>query len=182
MKSSARLLIPILLTLLPAFATPARAQRQNVPEAAAARAMEALRGSPPRLYAFLREMPKGSDLHSHLSGAVYAESYLRWAVEVRDELTIVNGHPNGGSEQSRCKRLTDSRSGHHRDPSLAGHQPQRLGDTVEYRRAVGRTRGRRRVVRGRSPAPGASMTVARSARRARIPRDSHRRPVTRRPG
>ncbi|HEX9939669.1 MAG TPA: hypothetical protein VGB15_21220 [Longimicrobium sp.] len=81
MKRSARLLIPILLTLLPAFASPARAQRQNTSEAAAARAMEALRGSPPRLYAFLREMPKGGDLHSHLSGAVYAESYLRWAVE-----------------------------------------------------------------------------------------------------
>jgi adenosine deaminase len=26
-------------------------------------------------------MPKGADLHSHLSGAVYAESYLRWAAE-----------------------------------------------------------------------------------------------------
>jgi adenosine deaminase len=31
--------------------------------------------------AFLREMPKGGDLHSHLSGAVYAESFLRWAAE-----------------------------------------------------------------------------------------------------
>ena len=26
-------------------------------------------------------MPKGGDLHSHLSGAVYAESYLRWGIE-----------------------------------------------------------------------------------------------------
>lgn len=26
-------------------------------------------------------MPKGADLHSHLSGAVYAESFLRWAAE-----------------------------------------------------------------------------------------------------
>jgi adenosine deaminase/adenosine deaminase CECR1 len=26
-------------------------------------------------------MPKGGDLHSHLSGAVYAESYLKWAAE-----------------------------------------------------------------------------------------------------
>ena len=24
-------------------------------------------------------MPKGGDLHSHLSGAVYAESYIQWA-------------------------------------------------------------------------------------------------------
>jgi len=26
-------------------------------------------------------MPKGGDLHSHLSGAVYAESYIAWAAE-----------------------------------------------------------------------------------------------------
>jgi adenosine deaminase len=48
---------------------------------ATARYLEAVRGNTPLLYAFLREMPKGADLHSHLSGAVYAESYLRWAAE-----------------------------------------------------------------------------------------------------
>jgi hypothetical protein len=48
-------------------------------EATVAAAMEKLRGHPSMLYAFLREMPKGGDLHSHLSGAVYAESFLRWA-------------------------------------------------------------------------------------------------------
>jgi adenosine deaminase/adenosine deaminase CECR1 len=26
-------------------------------------------------------MPKGGDIHSHLGGAVYAESYLAWAAE-----------------------------------------------------------------------------------------------------
>jgi hypothetical protein len=31
--------------------------------------------------AFLARMPKGGDLHNHLSGAIYAESYLRWAAE-----------------------------------------------------------------------------------------------------
>jgi len=30
---------------------------------------------------FLQAMPKGGDLHNHLSGAVYAESYLRYAAE-----------------------------------------------------------------------------------------------------
>ena len=29
----------------------------------------------------LQRMPKGGDLHNHLSGAVYAESYLRWAAQ-----------------------------------------------------------------------------------------------------
>jgi hypothetical protein len=31
------------------------------------------------LAAFLKAMPKGADLHNHLSGAVYAETYLDWA-------------------------------------------------------------------------------------------------------
>jgi adenosine deaminase len=30
---------------------------------------------------FLRAMPKGGDLHNHLVGAIYAESWLRWAAE-----------------------------------------------------------------------------------------------------
>ena len=38
-----------------------------------------LRNDPPSLYAFLLRMPKGADLHNHASGAVYAESYLRFA-------------------------------------------------------------------------------------------------------
>jgi len=33
----------------------------------------------PSLYAFLRKMPKGGDLHLHLSGAVYAETLIREA-------------------------------------------------------------------------------------------------------
>jgi adenosine deaminase len=35
----------------------------------------------PALYALLREMPKGADLHMHLSGAVYAETFLKDAAE-----------------------------------------------------------------------------------------------------
>lgn len=38
---------------------------------------------PPMLRQFLQRMPKGADLHSHISGAVYAESYLKWAAEGR---------------------------------------------------------------------------------------------------
>ena len=38
-----------------------------------------LRNHPPSLYAFLLRMPKGGDLHNHMSGAVYAESYLHAA-------------------------------------------------------------------------------------------------------
>ena len=35
----------------------------------------------PTLDAFLREMPKGADLHMHLAGSVYAETYLKDAAE-----------------------------------------------------------------------------------------------------
>lgn len=50
-------------------------------EAATAAYFERVLASPPRLRALLRAMPKGGDLHTHLSGAVYAEDYLRWAAE-----------------------------------------------------------------------------------------------------
>src|SRR5438034_4621413 len=46
-----------------------------------ARHFESLRKSPPQLLAFLLAMPKGGDLHNHLSGAVYAESYLQWSAD-----------------------------------------------------------------------------------------------------
>jgi adenosine deaminase len=56
-------------------------------EAATARKLAAIRNQPLALEAFLREMPKGGDLHNHLTGSIYAESYLRWAAE--DQLCIV---------------------------------------------------------------------------------------------
>lgn len=40
-----------------------------------------IRQNPELLRVFLQEFPKGADLHNHLVGAVYAESFLRWAAE-----------------------------------------------------------------------------------------------------
>jgi adenosine deaminase len=52
------------------------------PESLAARAFDAARGQGPlALRAFLYAMPKGADLHNHLSGAIYAESWIRAAGE-----------------------------------------------------------------------------------------------------
>jgi hypothetical protein len=49
-------------------------------EQAASAKLDALAYGPPGpLAAFLKAMPKGGDLHNHLSGAVYAETYLGWA-------------------------------------------------------------------------------------------------------
>jgi adenosine deaminase len=41
--------------------------------------LEAVKDDPEALQAFLKAMPKGGDLHMHLSGAVYAETYMEWA-------------------------------------------------------------------------------------------------------
>ena len=50
------------------------------PEAQTSRRLESLRNSPNLLRLFLEQMPKGGDLHNHLSGAIYAESYIKFAV------------------------------------------------------------------------------------------------------
>src|SRR5262249_37590154 len=47
----------------------------------AAHAFDTARGNPLELRAFLVRMPKGADLHMHLSGAVYAESFIRAGAE-----------------------------------------------------------------------------------------------------
>jgi adenosine deaminase len=52
------------------------------PEARAARAFEAAKKvGAPELYAFLKPFPKGADLHMHLSGAIYAETFIAEAAQ-----------------------------------------------------------------------------------------------------
>jgi hypothetical protein len=46
--------------------------------------LHAVRDRPELLYDFLLRMPKGGDLHHHLTGAVYAESYIGFAVDDGD--------------------------------------------------------------------------------------------------
>jgi adenosine deaminase len=50
---------------------------QTDSELRAAKALDAVRGDPLGLYAYLKRMPKGADLHNHLHGAVYAETLIR---------------------------------------------------------------------------------------------------------
>ena len=63
------------------LAATAQAQRAATPEQRTARHFQSIREQPSLLKDFLRQMPKGGDLHNHLSGAIYAESFVRWAVE-----------------------------------------------------------------------------------------------------
>src|ERR1700760_4400383 len=58
--------------------TSAKAQTAPAPlEQKASKALEAARKDPLALHAVLEKMPKGADLHMHLSGAIYAETFLK---------------------------------------------------------------------------------------------------------
>ncbi len=50
-------------------------------EARAANWLASHRSEQPLVRAFVQRLPKGAELHTHLSGAVYAESYIQWAAE-----------------------------------------------------------------------------------------------------
>jgi adenosine deaminase len=63
------------------LASPAVASPDAAPEVAASALFERMVGQPARLRVFLQAMPKGADLHNHLSGTAYAEDYLAWAAQ-----------------------------------------------------------------------------------------------------
>jgi adenosine deaminase len=62
------------------LASAALAQSAVSAEQRTARHFESIRREPSLQLAFLREMPKGGDLHVHLSGALYAENLIDYAV------------------------------------------------------------------------------------------------------
>ncbi len=65
----------LFLLLLTALA-PAQNSEQR-----AARYLDSIRKQPPMLLPFLRDMPKGGDLHNHLDGAIYAEDLINFAAD-----------------------------------------------------------------------------------------------------
>lgn len=74
--------LALLLLPLAAFAAdPSDEQRT-------AKYFESIRNSPVALEMFLHAMPKGGDLHNHIDGAIYAESFISWAVKDGDCLTM----------------------------------------------------------------------------------------------
>jgi adenosine deaminase len=105
------------LVFLSLFASPAWAQTKAAHSSAVATSSEqrtelglqAARQNPLQLRHFLLGMPKGADLHNHLSGAVYAESWIRAAAE--DHLCIEiaklafakpQAASSSGAEQPAC--------------------------------------------------------------------------------
>ena len=108
----------------------------DTPETATARRFAAIKDNPSLLVAFLREMPKGGDLHNHLSGAVYAESYLRWAAEDKlclatTTMAIVSGPCDANAGQPALTAVLqngalygqaiDAMSMRNWNPALNGH-------------------------------------------------------------
>jgi adenosine deaminase len=64
----------------------ALAQSASSPEQRANRYLESVQKSPPLALAFLRDMPKGGDLHNHLGGAINAENLIDFAAH--DKLCV----------------------------------------------------------------------------------------------
>jgi adenosine deaminase len=105
-------------------------------EAATAAYFASIRKNPPLLFAFLAQMPKGGDLHNHLSGAIYAESYLGWAAAdglclATATMSIVGGTCDAGAGRPPAadvirngtlySQAINAMSMRHWDPSLNGH-------------------------------------------------------------
>ncbi len=51
----------------------------QTPELKTSGYLDSIRRQPSLLLAFLHDLPKGGDLHNHLSGAIYAEDLIDWA-------------------------------------------------------------------------------------------------------
>lgn len=88
MRPTRQVAVLLAFVALLAAPAPARAAATAPPtpaagtyEARTARHLNAVRSDPARLRAFLKAMPKGADLHNHLSGAVPTETLIGFARE-----------------------------------------------------------------------------------------------------
>ncbi|HET6977489.1 MAG TPA: hypothetical protein VFI24_14255 [Pyrinomonadaceae bacterium] len=76
-----RKLIWTIVVLLSCGLTLSAQAQRGAAEQKTATYFESIRKSPPKQMAFLLKMPKGADLHNHLSGSIYAERYIQWAAD-----------------------------------------------------------------------------------------------------
>lgn len=101
-------IVPLLTALtLGGLAGPAAANEKG-----AAQKLQRIASDQSKLRDFLWDMPKGTDLHTHLSGAVYAESMIRWGAEdgkCVDTITLVSSFPPCiEGQQPIANALTDT--------------------------------------------------------------------------
>lgn len=79
---------------------------RDLPAVVTAAEFDAMRPDLRHVRAFLQRMPKGGDLHMHLSGAVYAERLIAWAVADKQclrksDMTILP-RPDGAAPDAPC--------------------------------------------------------------------------------
>src|SRR5216683_4191328 len=124
------------LVLLLSLVSPAVAQNkapravaaQNTSEQRAELQLQAARQNPLQLRHFLLGMPKGADLHNHLSGAVYAESWIRAATEDHlcvDIAKLAFAKPQGSSSSG-----TEQPCGDGKVPAADAYKDQHLFDAL----------------------------------------------------
>ncbi|HKV63647.1 MAG TPA: hypothetical protein VJO16_17200 [Candidatus Acidoferrum sp.] len=129
---SARFLALLLLTAAVGWAqekAPTAPAVQRTPEQRGELNLQAARQNPLQLRHFLLGMPKGGDLHNHLSGAVYAESWIRAAAEdhlcvdvAKMAFTKAPGAADSGAEQPVC--------GDGKVPATTAYKDQHLFDAL----------------------------------------------------
>ena len=92
-------------------------------------ALRAARANPLKLRAFLYRMPKGTDLHVHLVGAVYAESFIRAAAE--DHLCVDIATSSFAKPESMTKNTPPQPvCGEGKVPAAQASRDQRLYDAL----------------------------------------------------
>ena len=79
-RTQLSVLIVFALFVMAPPAAQATASRSSA-EVRTARYLDTIRTRPAKLRAFLKAMPKGADLHNHLSGAVPTETLIGYAVK-----------------------------------------------------------------------------------------------------
>ena len=83
--------------LVASVASGVHGNERRASEQKTAQYFESIRTKPLELQAFLKQMPKGGDLHSHLSGAIFAETYIQWAAKkglcVDEKTFLLSGMP-----------------------------------------------------------------------------------------
>jgi adenosine deaminase len=79
----------------------------DTPEGRTEKALGEARANNGALYALLKEMPKGGDLHNHITGAVYAESLIQFAAEsglCMDRQSLALAQPPCQSNQAEARQ------------------------------------------------------------------------------
>src|SRR6267143_3919473 len=131
-SGAARVLVFLLFLVAPAAWCQSKAPRTTVVATKLEQRMEAnlkaARENPLRLRHFLLGMPKGGDLHNHLSGAVYAESWIRAGAEDHlcvDIAKLAFAKPQGSSSSG-----TEQPCGDGKVPAADAYKDQHLFDAL----------------------------------------------------